>query len=378
MSRKIFLITILVLILIIIAALLYLFVFGSKPQEIGKTPAAPESEIALPANPAEPPVASLPQIPEVSKITQVIASRVLGFALSGNSMFYYDEDQGGFYRKAQAGDDAVIYGQGKFTQVKDIIWSPDKNQAIMVFNNDDYYHYEFASGASTKLAPKISNLFWIQEGKRIFYQWNQTEGASELIVAEPDGNNWAKIRDLGYNKILLGSSPKIDGPIAMAQNYGYGEGRNVYPIFNDGAAGPAIKLSNYGEKAKWSRTGERILYEATDPDTFDNYLWVVDFSGTNNYSLGVKSFVEKCVWNKTDEKIFCAVPSQALGAKAEAADSSIDNFWELNTKTGEKRKVYDESESDAKFDANNLWLSGNEDRLYFTDEKTGVYALRLD
>lgn len=378
MSRKIFLITILVFIVIIIAALLYLFVFGSKPDSIGQTSLEPLAETAPQITPFPEPSPSLSPAPEISKITQVISNRVLGFALSGANMFYYDEDQGGFYQRPQGDGEARIYGQGKFTQVKNVIWSPDKTQAIMIFNNDDYYHFNPASGVSTKLAPKISNLSWIQDGKRIFYQWNQTEGASELIVAEPDGNNWAKIRDLGYNQILLGSSPKADGPIAMAQNYGYGEGRNAYPIFNDGAAGAAIKLSNYGEKAKWSRSGERILYEATDPDTFDNYLWVVDFTGTNNYNLGVKSFVEKCVWNKLDAKIFCAVPSQALGAKAEVTDASIDNFWEINTKTGEKRKVYDESESDAKFDATNLWLSPNEDKLYFTDEAGGVYALRLD
>ena len=168
MSRKIFLITILVLISIIIAALLYLFVFGSKPQEIGKTPAAPESEIALPANPAEPPVASLPQIPEVSKITQVIASRVLGFALSAGNIFYYDQDQGGFYRKAQAGDDAVIYGQGKFTQVKDIIWSPDKNQAIMVFNNDDYIITNLPPERQPNLLPKSAIFFGFKRAREFF------------------------------------------------------------------------------------------------------------------------------------------------------------------------------------------------------------------
>lgn len=377
MSRKIFLIIVGVLIAVIIGSLLYLFVFSTKTTEVPPTPQVPITAETSPS-PTPSPKPTPPVIPEVAKVIQVIENRVLGFALTPEEIVYYDQDQGVFYKANQDGTDPQPYSQAQFTNVARVIWSPDKTQAILGFGNGSYYHLDLTSGASTKLMPNISNLSWLPQGNKIVYQWNENENEAQLIISEPDGDNWEKIKDLGYTQIILSASPEIGGPVVYLQSYSYGSGRNIYPVYQDGSAGMVLKLEGYGEKAKWGRDGRRVLFEATDAETYDNYLWVVDVTGTNQYNLGVKSFEEKCVWNKTNDKLYCAVPSEALGPEASAEEESIDNFWEIDTKTGEKRKLYDESESEAKFDAEDLWLNLQEDRLYFTDAGGGVYALRLD
>jgi len=309
---------------------------------------------------------------------QVIENRVLSFALKGNEMIYYDQDLGAFFKMGQRGLTSEHYSTSRFSNVEEVIWSPDKSEAIMVFTDGDYYHFDIESNQSEKLMPNIAKLSWLPDGKKIVFEWRERENEPRLIISKPNGDDWEKIKDLGYAKILLTASPEFGGPVVYLQNYSYGAGRNIYPVYEDGSAGEVNQIEGYGEKAKWSRDGRRILFEATDSEDFEQYLWVVDVTGTNQYNLGVKGFIEKCVWNKTNEKLFCAVPSEALEFGTLVTDESIDNFWEINTKTGEKSKLYDESESDTKFDADNLWLNGNEDRLYFTDENGGVYVLRLD
>lgn len=377
MSRKVFLIIIGVLILVILGSLIYLLFFSSPPQKLPPPPSA--------SVPVAPPQVTAPAqengqtiVPEVSKVTQIVENRVLSFALKGNEIVYYDVDQGKFFRSLQDGKEAVPYSDSVFTNVSEVIWSPDKTQVILGFGNGDHYHFNVGTGQSTKLMPAASRISWFADGAKIVYEWQENEGERQLIIADADGNNWEKIKDLGYAKVLAGSSPQLNGPVAMLQNYAYGTERSVYLVYKDGAAGVPIRLEGYGEKAKWSRDGGRLLYEAVSAENYEQYLWVVDLTGTNNYNLGIKSFIEKCVWNKTSEKLYCAVPSEPLGAQASVDDESVDNFWEINTKTGEKRKLYDESESDARFDATNLWLSSTEDKLYFTDAGNGVYALRLD
>jgi len=384
-SRKLFFIIIIVLIVVIVGSLVYLLFFSNSPEKttnnnINPNPNPNPNPAPLPVSSTSPApsISPSPSVPSVSKVVQVIPNRVLGFALIRGEIIYFDQDLGGFYKAALDGQEAVPASTGKFTSVKNIIWSPDKSQAIMVFDNNDYYHYDLGTGKSTKLMPDISNLSWFPDGKKIVYQWNETSNSAKIIVSNPDGSEWEEIRDLGYTKLILGASPAVGGPAGMVQNYSATSGRNIYPFYIDGSAGETISLKGYGERAKWSRKGERILFEATDATSYENYLWVIDNTGTNQYNLGVKSFIEKCVWNREDEKIVCAVPSEPLNPSSEVTDASTDNFWEINTKTGEKRKLYDESESDTKFDATNLWLNPTEDRLYFTDANGGVYALRLD
>ena len=374
MSRKIFLIIVIILILIIGGALLYLFI---SPENILEPSLSPSP--LIPVSDTTPTTTNVPAgVPEVAKVTQVIENQVLGFALTGNAMIYYDKDLGAFFKMNQRGLTPESYSTSHFSNVEEIIWSPDKSEAIMVFTSGDYYYFNIASSKSEKLMPNIDKLSWLPDGKKIVFEWRERENESSLIISEPNGDDWEKIKDLGYARIILTVSPELGGPVVYLQNYSYGAGRSIYPVYEDGSAGEVVNIEGYGEKAEWSRDGRRILFEAVDSEDFEQYLWVIDVTGTNQYNLGVKGFVEKCVWNKTNEKLFCAVPSEALEFGALVSDESIDNFWEINTKTGEKSKLYDESESDTKFDAHNLWLNSNEDRLYFADEAGGVYILRID
>lgn len=364
--------------LVIIGSLLYLFVFSKETAEAPSAPPpAPSDTTPAPSTPSTPKIGT-PRVPEAAKIEQIVENRVLGFALKTNEIVYYDQDQGMFIKANLTGSSSAPYCNAKFTNVEKVIWSPDKTQAIIGFGNGSFYHFDIASEVSTKLMPDIKNISWLPQGNKIVYEWEEDENNNKLIVSEPQGNNWERIKDLGYTEIFLTASPEIGGSVVYLQNYSYGTGRNIYPVYQDGSAGQVMQIEGYGEKAKWSRDGLRILYEAIDSETLDQYLWTVDVTGTNQYNLGVKTFVDKCVWNKSNDKLYCAVPSEILGPEATIDDESIDNFWEIDTKTGDKIKLYDESESDTKFDAENLWLNLNEDRLYFTDQGGGVYTLRLD
>lgn len=375
MSKKIFLIIVAVLLTIIVGSLVYLFIFA--PEEEPVPPPYPEPGPTDTAPLFVPPPPASPLTPPAAKVSQVIENRIMGFALKAGEIVYYDQEGGTFYSLPQIGGTPQALIQTKFTNVTTVVWAPDKTAAIMGFSNGSYYHFDLGSGQSTRLMPNIQKIGWFPDGSKIVYIWEKSEEEPQLIVSKPNGDDWEKIKDLGFAKVILLASPERGGPVAMLQNYSYGVGRNIYPVYRDGSAGVVNQIEGYGDHAKWSRDGQRILFEATEAESFETYLWTVDVTGTNQYNLGVKGFVDKCVWNKTNDKIFCAVPSEALGADSVIEDESTDNFWEINTKTGEKRKLFDESESDTKFDALNLWLNLDEDKLYFTSSDDLVYVLQL-
>ena len=219
---------------------------------------------------------------------------------------------------------------------------------------------------------------WSPSGDKIVYEIGDEPTSRKIMVASPDASGQIKIKDLGYASRVAGWSSLAGGPVSLVQVYSLGSGRDVYPVYENGASGQALKLSGYGDKVKYSRDGKRLLFPVVDTEEFKQTLWVADIDGLNNYSLGVQTFIEKCVWDRLATFVYCAVPSEALGAEPKLEQATTDNFWKINTKTGEKTKLYDQSEADIKIDAENVWTSPSEDRLYFENVRDGrIYILYL-
>ena len=138
----------------------------------------------------------------------------------------------------------------------------------------------------------------------------------------------------------------------------------------------------------WSFKGDRILYHTVLSETdFRPNLWVMDASvagiGRNNFNLGLATWVDKCVWSKDSRTVYCAVPTSlpaGAGLDPAVARFTNDEIWRIDLNSGLKNLVAVPASMDGQtdFSIKQLFLSGDEQTIFFWDERSQlVYSIQL-
>ena len=120
-----------------------------------------------------------------------------------------------------------------------------------------------------------------------------------------------------------------------------------------------------------SPDGKFIIYT-------DNSLLLSVFytDSRNSNSLGIRTLPEKCVWNKTSEAVYCAVPKfinaglyPDIWYQGEVSFS--DQFWKIDIKTGNATLLLDPLTvpGGEEIDGIKLALDKDEDYLFFVNKK---------
>ena len=144
-----------------------------------------------------------------------------------------------------------------------------------------------------------------------------------------------------------------------------------------------ILSDTYGLNAKWSPTGDRILYSKTDANGKNPGLYLARSDGQENKNINLAGLADKCVWSKDGVTIFCALP-QKMTTNAVWPDDYYkglvvleDDFYKIDLSASTKTKIAGSS-TETGYDAQDLFLSPKEDYLFFVNKKDGLlYSLKL-
>ena len=120
-----------------------------------------------------------------------------------------------------------------------------------------------------------------------------------------------------------------------------------------------------------SPDGKLILY---GDDTLSLYIYHLDTKVSD--LLGVKTLPEKCVWGKTSDIVYCAVPKlPALALYPDAwyqgEVSFSDQFWKIDIKTGNTTMLLDPTTvaGGSDIDGIKLALDTSGNYLFFVNKK---------
>ncbi len=96
----------------------------------------------------------------------------------------------------------------------------------------------------------------------------------------------------------------------------------------------------------------------------------------NSNTVGVKTLPEKCVWNKTGDTLYCAVPKSIIGtsypdAWYQGEISFNDQLWKIDAKSGNTTLVLDPANftNGEEIDGIKLALDEGENYLFFVNKK---------
>jgi len=305
-------------------------------------------------------------------------------AAEGDNIVYFDQKAGEFYIASTAGTNIEPLTQAGFRNVEDIVWSPQKDKAIIVFP-EEKHTYDLVEKSSTKLDEHITAATFSPDGSKILYKFDSDE-LHALAQADPDGSNWKKIKDVGPGNLVL-HWYRPDRIAYHSPASGYSR-TTIYTCNLEGKDIKVIASDNYGSGARWSPDGLKMIFTTSPKESSSLALKLAWGDGSHVRDLGMNSLVEKCTFSQDSKTLYCALP-EPISTRFVLPDDwydkkviTSDSFWKIDTETGERTKIASTDDIETlygkAFDVSNLFVSQDASRLFFTARNDGkLYSIAL-
>ncbi|MBU0611931.1 hypothetical protein KKA39_00675 [Patescibacteria group bacterium] len=226
------------------------------------------------------------------------------------------------------------------------------------------------------LPENVSDLSISPDGSKIFYLFNSSNSVVG-IISDTSGVKKSQVFDSPFtewlswwpnNKIItLTTKPSSNVP------------GHMYELdLNKKEFNKVLENIN-GLTTLASPSGEMVLYSDNNLS-----LRVYDTKTRESISVGLKTLPEKCVWGKTSEYVYCAVPKYVEQGNYPDSwymgeISFSDEIWRMNIEIGAGTLLSDTTSVNGVEDIDGIRLSldENENYLFFINKKDS-YLWKLD
>lgn len=318
-----------------------------------------------------------------SKIENPLNERVMGaVSSSDNHLYYYSFDDQSIKKATLEGKDKEVLLSNLPGNPSRILWSPKRDKVLLYIKQTSggylWYSADILRKTIAPLKPEISRLAWDNLGEKIFYLFTDSRGSRTLNIANADGGEWKKIADLGSTEVFVAAVPQSstvsfwNRPLASTPS-------TLETVTLSGENRKTLFSGKFGADYVWAPNGENVLLSAgEESNSHAPSLSLVRVTNGEVRTLGVPTFINKVVWSKDNQTLYYALPVD-LPEDAILPDDyfaknlhSKDTFWKIDIGTGKKTRLVNLSETNKDLDSTDLFLSPNEDFLYFTDRKSGM------
>ncbi len=299
----------------------------------------------------------------------------------GQGVQYYDQADNKFYKLNAAGE-PVLLSQKEFFNVQNVVWSPDKNKAILEYPDQSKVIYDFAADKQITLPQHWSDFQFSPNGQQIvFKSLGYDPDNSWLAIVSSDGTAATSIEKIGANadKVISSWSPN-NQTIAMYTEGTSVDQKTVYFVGLNGENFKSMTIYGRGFLPLWSPAGSRLLYSVyASTNGMKPSLWTAEAQGetigANVKPLNLETWADKCAF-VSDDEAYCAVPQSlpdGAGLAPSIANNQGDSLYLVNLASGQTT-IIDNSNL---YNMSNLIITADKKSLYFTDKITGK-LLKLD
>lgn len=320
----------------------------------------------------------------LTKTSAVTSDPTLGPTLSSDgNVQYYDKNDGKFYKLDNNGN-LVAISDKIFYDVENIVWAPNKNQAIIEYPDGNKILYNFTTNSQVTLPTHWQDFSFSPDSDRIV---SKSLGLDEenrwLVVSNGDGSQAVALENIGLNDKNVQSSWSPNNQIVATYTEGLDFNRqNVYFVGLNGENFKSTIVEGRGFQSQWSTTGDQLLYSVYSTNTNLNpQLWIVNASGDtigdNRQSISLNTWASKCTFASNTE-VYCAVPEtleRGSGMFPELADKTKDNLYKINLTTGTQELI---AIPNGAYNISGVMVPTDKKTLFFTDKTTGlIYKITL-
>ena len=380
--RKLFLSSLALFLLVIIFLLAYNFAFKNNPSEPKVTSETKEEVTSQEegfGKEKNPVIATTVSNP----VNEAVLAATTG---SGNSLYYYSEDDQSFKKATLEGKDKTVLMSNLPGKPLRIIWSNKRDAALVLIEgtpNPRWYTATFPTKSLVPLKSEITKVTWGYPGDKIYYLFkNPSNKELSLNRSNADGSDWKEITKVGTKDLFLGTIPQ-SSRISFWNKPNSLEETLFEAIDTDGNNRTKLLSGRFGGDYLWSPNGERVVVSAALQKNGPLILAVMNKNGGELQSLNIPTLISKVVWSNDSSKLFYALPGgldEALlpNDYFEKNLASQDTFWQIDLGTGKSSRLLELSDIGQSFDSTDLSLSTDEHSLFFTDRSSKkIYRIDL-
>lgn len=371
--KKVFYFSVGLLLLVLIFLGAYNFAFKNN---VNNPIATPKTETFVQKND---PVTN--EINISSDITSPINENILGADITPDGMIiYYSLDDHAFKKASVEGKDKSILLSNLSGIPIQIVWSPKKDKVLILLKQEGGENLWHFTDLSTKtlvpLKPEMSRLAWNNLGDKILYQYTDAKnGNRSLNISNPDGTDWKTLTTL-KNDSFIAAIPRSTA-ISFWNKPNALEKTAFESISVNGENRKILLTEKYGADYLWSPDGERVAVSSSiEKGGNAILLHSMNNIGGELRSLALPTLVSKVVWTKNGQTLYYALPG-SLPENAMLPNDYFekplftkDTFWKMDITTGKQTRIVDLKNITEALDSTNIFLSPNEDSLFFTNRAT--------
>ncbi len=310
----------------------------------------------------------------------------VGMTLSknGQDLQYYDYDSGKFYSQDRDGNRTLLSDK-TFYEVENIVWSPQKNNALIEYPDGSNIIYNFDTEEQVTLPKHWEDFEFSKDGNNIVSKSISATNSENnyLIMAGVDGSNIKALEYIGNNhkKVYPSWSPNNQIAAMYSKSIDYNRQELFFIGLNDENF-KSTTIEGRGFQSQWSKEGDKLLYSVYNSQgNLMPELWIVnsegDKIGSDRKKLRLQTWAEKCTF-ADNRYAYCAVPKElpeASGLFPELAIDAEDNLYKVDTLTGISSLI---AVPDSYYNMKNLNINEDGDYLYFTGNEEGIiYQIKL-
>jgi len=376
MTKKTLLIILLIIIFIALDVVFYVFFFQNRDSLTTSEPKSPDS--IFPTSDNRPlddsktdNLKNESTNDQTSNSTEVAPTSENGNSLSGTSWsnllaislssfkvgtttqtFILDKPSGNIF--AYGPDGLKRLTNTTFPGVEEVIWGMDKNGLRLILRRSSSGLFNNASGlvelgnttevGELQTNPLSDNLlsFAVSPTKDRLFVLNGRQGGIDGYVADFNLNNRRTIFSSALSEwlvswpnqtyIALQTKPAADVP-----------GFLFFLNVNNSSLSPVIRNVE-GLSALVGPDANKIIYSRGALNSVSTYLY--DYKQDKSLRLSISTLPEKCLWAKTGEIVFCAVPKNTIAANYpddwhQGKIQFSDNLWSIDATNGNVTLITD-------------------------------------
>ncbi len=315
----------------------------------------------------------------------IVDAPTVGLSLnsSNNSVQYYNQIDGKFYKIDAAGNVKEISDKA-FPNVQNVVFSPDNQKAVLEYPDGTKSVYNFQTGQEVLLPSHWEDFSFSPDSSKIASKsLGEDPDNRYLIVANDDGSNAKAVEFIGENAPDVNVTWSPNNQVAATYVKGVDFDRKEVNFLGfNGENMKSMTVEGRGFQSQWSTQGDKLLYSVYSTATdLKPKLWLastVDGNiGGQTQGITLNTWASKCTFANDDE-VYCAVPKdlqEGAGLFPESADTTADNLYKINLKTGTKNLI---ATPQGDYTISQVVVTSGQDKLYFTDKNTGqLYQVKL-
>lgn len=300
------------------------------------------------------------------------------FSADKQSLLYYDDNAGEFYRSNLDGLGESVITNAGFENLYDVSWSPGRKKTVLTFSSNKgktkkYHYFNLDEQKDVEYSDEYQNVTVSFDGDKVAYVYRDYgEDEHNLSVANFDLTSWRSVKKVSDEEMELewfsnNYLAMYDKTTAYEEGqlfiYDVDEGKNNFVMFSD----------RWGLSPLFSPDGKKVLYNDNGSKN-SRYpsLWVADVKkGSEPKKLQLSTLVEKCTWASDNVTVFCGVPDNYSNYFVQPDDYyegkfiSRDSFYKINTNTKEQEKIVDASQFSKDYDVYSPFVSDDGKNMYF-------------